>query len=138
MQNQLIPGQTNLQQSNNSLQPNSSNLQQSDTPATSSGVSDVLSQTYPGQLTVQSRETQVTDTPQTFLPGDSNYGWLLAGLVVVTVIIAAAVWLYLRPTNEVESADIAPEPIKAPPVVATKKKRASPKKTTRKQRARKR
>lgn len=131
---QLTPGQTNLQQSSN-------NLQQVGTPATSSDTTDVLNRPLQTELQVRSAQTQSTDAPQTFVPEDTSYGWLLVILLIAVLLGAAFLWNQIK---KVEIDEPEAEPLTQPeveplpqnsPVQATKKPKHT-KKTTRRQRTR--
>lgn len=137
MQNQLTPGQSNLQQSTSNLQPNSTNLQQGGTPTTSSEVFTVLSQDAKSNgLQVQSAQTDPNARPQTYLPSTPASVWIVPVALTVAIIIAIVIWARLRQ----HEADVAEEEISEVPVAPTPAKAAKKKtgkKTTRRKRQRK-
>lgn len=136
MQNQLTPGQTNLQQSTSTLQQNNSALQNSGSPTSASDTSTVLNQAYPGSLSVTTQTTKA-DTPQTFLPKDTQYGWLFFPFLLAAVVVGLYIWSRLS-KNPVHY-DVVPEieAESAKPAASTvPKKQKYQKKTTRKQRKR--
>lgn len=132
MQDQITPGQSNLQQSSSNLQPNSSNIQQSGTPPTSSEVFTLLSQDAQQGLQVQSAQTDPNAVSQTYLPEQTTGAWIVPVVFVGAVIAAVVLWMRLRVSEPdiVEPVADAPEP-KAKPI---RKKTKSGKKTTRRKR----
>lgn len=142
MQNQLTPGQSNLQQSGSNLQPNSSNLQQSGAPTTSPDVSTLLSQNAQTEgLHVQSAQTDPNAPSQTYLPSSSTSVWVVPLALVLAVVLAVIVWSRLRregpPVVEEEAPQVA---VAEPPKQTTTapKKAKTGKKTTRRKRQAKR
>lgn len=141
MQNQLTPGQSNLQQSTSNLQPNSSSLQHSGTPSTSSDVFTVLSQdSRANGLQVQAAQTDPNASSQTYLPSTPAAVWIVPLAFVLAVVLAVIVWSRLRR----EGLQVAEDEVLAPvvtepskPVKTTKKAKTS-KKTTRRKRQAKR
>lgn len=134
MQNQLTPGQSNLQQSTSNVQPNSTNLQQGGTPATSSEVFTVLSQDAKSNgLQVQSAQTDPNARPQTYLPSTPTSVWIVPVALTAAIIIAIVIWTRLRQ----HEADVAEEEISEVPVAPAPAKKKTGKKTTRRKRQRK-
>lgn len=141
MQNQLTPGQSNLQQSTSNLQPNNSSLQQGGTPTTSSDVFTVLSQdSQANGLRVQSAQTDPNTPPQTYLPSTPATVWIVPLAFVLAVVLAAIVWSRLRSEELLVAEEEVPTPVVAEPPKPTKavKKAKTGKKTTRRKRQNKR
>lgn len=138
MQNQLTPGQSNLQQSNSNLQPNSSNLQQVGTPTGSSNVFTTLSQDAPtSNLTVQSAQTDPSKPSQTYLPGTSPAVWLVPFAITLAAIVALGIWLRLRKQEVLIMEETVPTPLESVKPAQVPKKKPG-KKTTRRKRQTKR
>lgn len=144
MQNQqLTPNQTTLQQSSNSLQPNNGGLQQSGTPSGSTDNSSILSQPLNADLQVQSTQTDPS-LQSTYVPDQTGYGWVMALIVVLTIVVGFTLWKRLPSAVVAVEDELTPDvaeklaevTAKTPAKKAVKKPKYQ-KKTTRRQRARK-
>ena len=140
MQNQqLTPGQTNLQQPASNLQPNSSSLQQGGTPTTSPDVSTVLSQdAQTGGLRVQSAQTDPNTSSQTYLPNDSANVWIVPTMLALAVVIAVIIWSRFRQQEVLEAQEEVLEPTEPSKPTKAPKKAKTGKKTSRRKRQAKR
>jgi hypothetical protein len=137
MQNQLTPGQSNLQQSTSNLQPNAGDFQRTGSSDTSSEAFTVLSQNaQTSGLQVHSAKTDPNTPTQTYLPGQSASVWLVPLVFGVAIIAAIVLWSRLRALEPVVEViePITEEPKPQAPV----KKSKQGKKTTRRQRQTKR